>query len=424
MSSPGAGGSEHERLWRESRQGDPAAATNSQAGYQRTAVALNKISETIQAPLKEFGLAWEGAAAGAANRGIGQHGQWAGEAAARSTAEGAKAGEYARSAQDVKHKMPPYPPQLSPSAQEKGVMGGNWALAEEERMNALQRARQLMADHVGTCQSVRPSPGFAGPAPGVRGAPPPPGGRSGGPGTRAGSPVAPGGAGSPGVTGTRLGGPAARASVPGAPRPAGAEPAGRLGPGVAAGAGYRQNRSGSGVVPASAAGAVGRGGQSERPRGDTRPAVAPSGPAGRTESNERRLPVVSGPPVRPELAGVHRNAAPHRPLQPRGNRQASTDNAISAGQPGAGGAGGAGGGEQSGSGGPAPAQPGSGIPGTGLPGSGVPGSGMPGGVPPPVLGAGGWSEAEADRHERPGYLLDDSDLFPDEDGVVPPVIGR
>jgi len=46
---------------------------------------------------------------------------------------------------------------------------------------------------------------------------------------------------------------------------------------------------------------------------------------------------------------------------------------------------------------------------------------------PPVLGAGigtaGFADRERDQHQRLDYLLDETDVFADNEWVAPPVIG-
>jgi len=42
---------------------------------------------------------------------------------------------------------------------------------------------------------------------------------------------------------------------------------------------------------------------------------------------------------------------------------------------------------------------------------------------PPVLGASTYADPERDQHQRLDYLLDETDVFADNEWVAPPVIG-
>ncbi|MDT7682312.1 MAG: hypothetical protein QOG57_2622, partial [Pseudonocardiales bacterium] len=88
-------GLSHQELWNLAHGGDPAAATTSQANFSRTAQVLENIAKTLNAPLGELGLGWQGQAADAARGGIGQHAQWAEAAAGRANTAAGQAGQQA-----------------------------------------------------------------------------------------------------------------------------------------------------------------------------------------------------------------------------------------------------------------------------------------------------------------------------------------
>jgi hypothetical protein len=149
-------GLSHQELWHLAHGGNPAAASTSQANLAKAARVLESISRTLSAPLNEFGLGWQGRAANAARAGIGQHAGWAEVAAARASTAANQAGQQAASAHMVIKEMPP--PAPAPAA-----AGANWAKAEEASANARLRAVELMQGHATECAQTRPSAAFGRP---------------------------------------------------------------------------------------------------------------------------------------------------------------------------------------------------------------------------------------------------------------------
>ncbi|HEX4252166.1 MAG TPA: hypothetical protein VH008_30190 [Pseudonocardia sp.] len=399
-------GLSHQELWNLAHGGDPAAASTSQANLSKAAQVLENISHTLNAPLAGLGQGWQGRAADAAHGGIGQHAQWAEAAAGRANTAAGQAGQQAASARTVIAEMPP-PPSGQPAA------GANWAQTEQAQANARQRALELMEQHATECTQTRPTGTFnRPPASGTHGAAT---GATGGRPTRAG----------------------AQGSVRRAPstNPAAAE---RGVPGSAGGAGRTVSRAGLEEAPRAA----GTGAAPREPlvaRTGTRPAAAepyrPSelrpgapglGAAGAMEAAPGR---VSG--FRAVPGGQSWSAVPGGTAVARTERVAEVPRTLLE-RPGPGGT----------PDGPAARASGSeqGRPGlrargeaegrqggqTGGDGAGPGGRGQPGtdaAMLPPVLGGAGYAEQERDQHQRLDYLLDETDVFADNDWVAPPVIG-
>jgi hypothetical protein len=398
-------GLSHQELWNLAHGGDPAAATTSQANFSRTAQVLENIAKTLNAPLGELGLGWQGQAADAARGGIGQHAQWAEAAAGRANTAAGQAGQQAASARTVIAEMPP-PPSGPPAA------GANWAQVEEAQANARLRALELMRGHADECARTRPTDTFTRP---------PTAGTSAGAAT----------------TGVgRSTGRAGAAGVEHAPstNPAAAE---RGAPSASAGGARMVSRAG--LTEAPGTGGVARGapstgtGTGTRPasvepyqpgRGGQVPAGSPGfGAAGAVGAQPgrvarfRELPGGQGWPGAPGAGGPGRSerVAP----VPGTPRQGSGAGTGSAGPAALGRRGGAGlrprGGPPTNPAGQAGADNG-----------GPHGPAQPGIDPsmmPPMLGGAGFHDTEREQHERLGYLLDEHDIFGENGGVVPPVIG-
>jgi hypothetical protein len=414
-------GLSHQELWQLAHGGNPAAASTSQASLAKAARVLENISRTLSAPLNEFGLGWHGQAANAARSGIGQHAAWAEAAAARASTAADQAGQQASSARMVIKEMPP--PAPAPAA-----AGANWAKAEEASANARLRAVELMQRHATECAQTRPSAAF--------GRPPAAGSGTGATtGTVAGA--------SAGARSMGRGGPNVPTTNPAAaervtPSGLGASPAVRRA-GLAepaAGAASGHPASGTGTRPAAAE-------PLRAGRGGPLPGFAP-GRVVEPEPNRPRFPV---PPVGEPwpsaqagaLGGVpgRRAPSPSTPLpRPDGGR----DDLATRGQRG-------------GHGPLAPrGRPELRVPGPLGPDPGVPDQAGPRGqahtgadprghahasldprghahasVDPSMLpllpGGLGLAESERDGHRRLDYLLDEDDVFGENEWVTPPVIG-
>jgi hypothetical protein len=403
-------GLSHQELWNLAHGGDPAAASTSQTNLAKAAQVLENVSKTLNAPLGELGQGWQGRAADAAHGGIGQHAQWAEAAAARANTAAGQAGQQAASARTVIAEMPP-PPAGPPAA------GANWAQAEQAQANARQRALELMQQHATECTQTRPT--------GTFNRPPTSGTAGGGP---AGGQV--------GRSGTQ----GARGSVRRAPstNPAAAE---RGVPGAAGGAGRTVSKAGLERAPRSETAPVAR--DSVPARTGTRPAAAePYRPAephsgapgfgatGALEAAPARVTgfrPVSGDPGLPAAPGgvtaahiaaerTERVAPVPRTLLERPGPGGMPDGPATRAQ----------GVEQGRSGLKARGGPSGGAPGQAGDGTGPGGRGQPGAdaaMLPPVLGAGGFADQERDQHQRLDYLLDETDVFADDEWVAPPVIG-
>jgi hypothetical protein len=394
-------GLSHQELWNLAHGGDPAAATTSQANFSRTAQVLENIARTLNAPLTEFGLGWQGQAADAARGGIGQHAQWAEAAAGRANTAAGQAGQQAASARTVIAEMPP-PPSGPPAA------GPNWAQVEEAQANARLRALELMRGHADECARTRPtdtftrpptagtaaagtgvgrSTGRAGaasvehapstnPAAAERGVPP-----TGGGGARTVSRA--GLAEAPGTGGVPRGAPEVGTGT----RPASVEPylpgrggqahggspgfgaAGTVGSQPGRAARFRELPGGQGWLGAPGAGGPRRAGRVApvpgTPRQGSGPGTGSEGPAALGQRGGAGLRPRGGPPTNPAGQAGADNAGPHGPAQP------GTDPSMM----------------------------------------------------PPLLGGAGFHDEEREQHERLDYLLDEHDIFGENGLVVPPVIG-
>jgi len=401
-------GMSHQELWILAHGGYPAAASTSQANLAKAARVLENISRTLSAPLNEFGLGWQGQAANAARAGIGQHAGWAEAVAGRASAAANQAGQQAASARMVIAEMPP--PPAPPAA------GANWANAEEASANARLRAVELMQGHATECTQTRPSAAF--------GRPPAAGSTTGATsGTVAGA-----------GTGARTMG----RGVPNVPttNPAAAE---RVTP-SRGGASRAVRWASPADSPTGAAAGHPPGGTGTHPaavqpvrtgRGGPVPGFAPAGIVESEPSRAARFPV---PPVGEPWPGAQpgplgaapgRQAPPHILLpRPDGGR----DDLATRGQ--RGGADGAG-----------PLAP-RGSPELLVPGPPDPDPAGPRGQTHPsadprghahasvdtsllplLPGGLGLAESERDGHRRLDYLLDEDDVFGENEWVTPPVIG-
>lgn len=436
-------GLSHQELWNLAHGGDPAASTTSQASFSRVAQALGNVSNTLRGPLAEFGLGWQGQAANAAHAGIAQHAQWAETAAARATLAGNQAMRQAASAALVIAEMPPPPTApVGPAGTPGGLAhpvgpgptGANWGREEEARVNARQRALELMQGHAAECQRNRPTTGFAPPASAGVAAAAARAGASAGRGVPAGPPRAsdasravPGGSPSVGAgasTGRTAGGTGRAGSVT------------RAGATGDRSAGVPSTRPAS-VTPYPGAGSA----DAVVPEGVS----APVGPAG-AERGDRAAPP-SGSVVLPPRGGSAEGTPATRPGRTGGGSTSGPDLADPRSQ-GRGWAPGAGAVEASQIGGPQPGASQIGGPqlGAGQLGgggtaeradpsgrSGAVGATGPATMVPPMLGGAALSGAglgggglgdEGTDHRRPDYLLEESELFTDYDEwVAPPVIG-
>jgi hypothetical protein len=397
-------GLSHQELWNLAHGGDPAAASTSQANLSKAAQVLENISHTLNAPLNELGQGWQGRAADAARGGIGQHAQWAEAAAGRASTAAGQAGQQAASARTVIAEMPP-PPAGPPPA------GANWAQAEQAQANARARALELMQQHATECTQTRPTSTFnRPPTAGTAGA-----SAGGAAGTR--SSTAQGSvrrAPSTNPAATERGVPGAgrtpaRARLAEAPR-AGAgsvttEPvAARTGTRPAAAEPHRPG-------PVRAAPGLGAAGSMEAVPMEAAPGRVtgfrpvpggpgwPGGPVGAAAARtERVTPVPRTLLERPGPGGTP-DAPAARTQGPEQGRSGPR----------------ARGGPEGGPGGQA------GGDGTGPGGRGQPGADAA--MLPPVLGAAGFADPERDQHQRLDYLLDETDVFADNEWVAPPVIG-
>jgi len=394
-------GLSHQELWNLAHGGSPAAALTSQTNLSKAAQVLENVSKTLSAPLNEFGLGWQGRAADAARAGIGQHAQWAETAAGRASTAAGQAGQQYSSATKVITEMPPPKPAPAPGSP-------NWAQAEEAAANAKQRALELMQGHAAECARTRPTGTFTRP---------PTAGTAGVPGTAQASRTA--GRGNVVRRAPSTNPAAVEAGVPpgrsGSARPvsqAGLEESPRAG-GTGAARGLAGTRPAAVEPFRSGPGAPVRGGTE---------GLAPGGPV---ESAPGRVGGVRPVPAEgpwlpaPVTGGPGRVAPPPRPLLPRGGAGATPDGPAARGQRG---------GERDGSF-PLAARGGewNGGPGQYDTGGGGPhGHGQPGadlGMMPPMMGGLGYSDGERARHERLDYLLDEDDMFDENEWVAPPVIG-
>ncbi|HTF47455.1 MAG TPA: hypothetical protein VK735_08420 [Pseudonocardia sp.] len=401
-------GLSHQELWNLAHGGNPAAASTSQAALARAARVLENISRTLSAPLNEFGLGWRGQAANAARAGIGQHAGWAEAAAARASNAANQAGQQAASARRVIAEMPPPTPAPPAGA-------ANWAKAEEASANARLRAVELMQGHATECAQTRPSAAFGRPpaagSPGTIGA-------TTGTVTGAGAGARTAGRGAPNVPATN---PAAAERV--APSGGGASRAVRW-------AGLAEPAIGVAAGPAA-------GGIGTRPAAVQPARSGPSGPVpgfiptGVVEAEPgraARFPVPSFGETWPGVqagalgAAPGRQAAPPHALLPR--PEAARDGLATRGQRGADGAG-----PLAPRGGPELIVPGplgpepAGSRGHTHPSTGPAHAGVDPSMLPLLPGGLGVAESERDGHRRLGYLLDEDDVFGENEWVTPPVIG-
>jgi hypothetical protein len=405
-------GLSHQELWNLAHGGDPAAATTSQVSFARTAQVLESISKTLNAPLGELGPGWQGQAADAARGGIGQHARWAEAAAGRADTAAGQAGQQAASARTVIAEMPP-PPSGPPAA------GANWAQVEEAQANARQRALELMRGHAEECARTRPTETFT--------RPPTAGTTTGTAGTGVGRTTGRAGAAAVerapstnptaagrGVPGSAGGGgrTVSRAGLAEAPRSAGVT----RGP-AAAGTGTRpasvepyepgpggQLRGGSPGFGAAAVGSEpGQVAGFRGPRGGQLWSGAPGG--GGPGRSERVAPVseavragpgpgavLEGPTSLDQRSGKGQRPRGGSELRPRGG---PTTNPA-----------GGGAGTHDSTATHGPAQP-----------------GIDPSMMPPLLGGAGLRDTEREQHDRLDYLLDEHDIFAENEWVAPPVIG-
>jgi len=396
-------GLSHHELWSMAHGGNPAAASSSQANLARAARVLENISRTLSAPLNEFGLGWRGLAADATRAGIAQHVGWAEMAAARASTAANQAGQQAASARTVIAEMPPPTPAPPAGA-------ANWAKAEEASTNARLRAVELLQGHATECAQTRPSAAF--------GRPPAAGsgtiGATSATVAGAGSGARTAGRGVPNVPATN---PAAERVAPSssgvsrAVRWAGlAEPA----MGIAAG----PSAGGTGTRPAAVR--PGRSG----PVG-TVPGFAPAGVVESEPGRVARFPV---PPVGESWPGAKagvlgaargRHASPPHTLSPRPDR--GRDDLAARGQPGGDGRLAPRGTRELVVPGPLGPEPAASR-GPTHPSSGPAHAGVDPSMLPLLPGGLGVAESRG-RHRRLDYLLDEDDVFGENEWVTPPVIG-
>jgi hypothetical protein len=427
-------GLSHQELYAMAHGGQPGAASTSQASLAKAAQVLENVSRTLDEPLSQLGMGWQGRAAEAARGGIGQHAQWAQQAATQVGSIAEKAGAQFTSATKVIAEMPP--PPSAPAA------GANLAAAEDQAANLRQRALELMQGHAQECTQTRPTEVIArAPTAGTAAAAAgPEATRTGGRGGVRAAPAVEGGGpaggiadgGGPGRTVSRAGlaesagarADAGRSAASGAgTRPASAEPY-RPGQGGTA-------RGAAGVEPLGTVGARGeRGGPARGPIPEGSWTVTPGAGAARGERSPRMRPVDPAAVSEPYASGPRGSRPGQRPGVPRGEREerdrrrtprplaprGEVPHPLSS------------------RGGPAPGGPGG--PGTqgaaydpggaGTDPASARGPGHPGAdatVMPPMVGGLGYPDSDPGQHERLDYLLDEHDMFDENGWVAPPVIG-
>jgi hypothetical protein len=423
-------GLSHQELYAMAHGGQPGAAATSQANLSKAAQVLENVSRTLNEPLSQLGAGWQGRAAEAARGGIGQHAQWAQEAAAQVGSVAEKAGAQFTSATKVIAEMPP--PAPAPAA------GANLAAAEDQAANLRQRALELMQGHAEECAQTRPTETItraptAGTAAAAAG---PEAARTGGRGSVRAAPTVEGGGpaggiaaeGGPGRTVSRAGlaGSAGARAAPGrgsaaeaGTRPASVEPY-RPGQGGA-------GRGGPGADPLGSVGARGeRVGQVRGPMPEGPWMTTPGPRPARAEPAPRMRPVGPGAlsePYGPGGRGSRQDRRPGGGLDEREERRAPRPLASrgDAARP------------LASRGGPVPGGPGGpGTPGaaSGPAGPGTDASGRGPGHPgadatmmPPMVGGLGQPDSAPGQHERLDYLLDEHDVFDENGWVAPPVIG-
>ncbi len=428
MADPRFGGFSHAELYAMAHGGDPSAAERAHTSWARTAQTLDGVHNTLKSSISELGLGWQGKAADAARVGIGQHEEWARTAGAQSAALGESAAREAASARNVIAQMPP--PAPAPTGGAAGTAGGaNWAQAEQVAENGRLRAVELMNGHAAASAQAKPTGNFAQPptagaggaavgAPGTRG----PAGRTPARGPRVNRGGAAPGAGRGAGTG-RVGtaGTGRPAEVAGRGRGAAAA---RGGPAEvrAAGAGEVRGPGGrGGVGPVEDTGAPARGGGMGvpmGPNGGRRRTYRPGRPGTWAEQPEPPIGAVRGepaasrtrydrPPPRSTPPPLAERGGPLTPRGVTGPLGPDGSALVQAGQ----------------STGPSGPDGGAHDPtrhgGTGDAGAG--GTPMMGGG---GMGAGWHDGGHGATHQRLGYLLEEDEIFTDEEGtVVPPVIG-